>query len=355
MFLFIPCQVGSERVLKDEIDLLYHFKSAFSSSGFVTFKVPDGLYSHEVIRGLMSQLVNRSVFSRMVSLSLGKLFSANLVESVWQLVLQSQYFINRIHVFCRDRFMPGQNGFEPSIPSDLRDLHSKLVLSYPYRKFLGVGGDQFEQPAFLTETVLDVVRVDVDLYFVGVHFVTSNSPLHIFYPGGIIPIQLPTDAVSRAWLKFEEGLRWSGLPIGAGACCVDIGAAPGGGSQVLLARGAEVLGVDPAEIAPVVLNNPKFKHIRGKINQTQRSLYKNVRWVIADVNVAPKYTLDVLEEMIKRNSKIKGMLFTLKLPQLELAKQIPQFLKRIRNWGFRNVQAKQLVFNRREIMVAVQD
>jgi 23S rRNA (cytidine2498-2'-O)-methyltransferase len=290
----------------------------------------------------------------MVSISLGKLSSANLVESIWGLVSRSQYFINRIHVFCRDSFLPGDDGFEPCIPSELVELHGKLILSSPRPKFLGEGSDRFDHPAFLGETVLDVVQVESDLYFVGVHFITDNAPLHIFYSGGIIPIQLPIDAVSRAWLKFEEGLRWSGLPIGVGSCCVDIGAAPGGGSQVLLSRGAEVLGVDPAEIAPIVLSNPLFRHIRGRINQTQRSLYKNVRWVIADVNVAPKYTLDVLEDVIKHNSKIKGMLFTLKLPQLELAKQIPKFIKRVRNWGFKNVQAKQLVFNRHEVMLAAQ-
>jgi 23S rRNA (cytidine2498-2'-O)-methyltransferase len=224
----------------------------------------------------------------MVSFSLGKLSSENLVESIWRLVSQTEYFINRVHVFCRDDLMPGQNGFEPFVPSELIELHREIVLASPRPKFLGVGSDQFVHPASVGETVLDVVRVEDNLFFVGVHFVMKDSPIHVLYSGGIIPIQLPTDAVSRAWLKFEEGLRWSQFPIDANSCCVDIGASPGGGSQVLLARGAEVLGVDPAEISEVVLNNPKFKHIRGRINQTQRSLYKKAQWIIADMNVAPK-------------------------------------------------------------------
>ncbi|MDR1054055.1 MAG: hypothetical protein LBL39_07750 [Planctomycetaceae bacterium] len=359
MFLFITCQVGSERVLKGEISELYHFNSAFSRPGFVTFKVADELYSQDTIRLVMSDLVSNSVFARTVSIYLGKLPAENLVESVWQLVAQHQhqYFINRVHVFERDHFMPGQNGFEPSVSAELVELHGKLVSGNPLPKFLGVGSERFDQPAVLGETVLDVVRVDVDLYFVGVHFVGVNFakddvPVHVLYSGGIVPISLPKDAVSRAWLKFEEGLSWSGIRVEAGSCCVDIGAAPGGGSQVLLSRGAKVLGVDPAEIAPVVLRNPNFKHIRGRINQTQRSLYKNVRWVIADINVAPKYTLDVLEDVLRYNSEIEGMLFTLKLSHLKIAKNIPQFVKRIRNWGFKNIKVKQLVFNRQEVMVA---
>ncbi|MDR2345150.1 MAG: hypothetical protein LBE18_03710 [Planctomycetaceae bacterium] len=354
MFLFVPCQVGSERLLKDEISKFYNFNSAFSRSGFVTFKVSDELQSQDTIRAIMSQWLERSIFSRTVSIFIGKLPQANLVDSIWRLVSQSRYFINRVHVWGRDKFMPGQNGFEPNIPTDLIELHNGLVRNSPQPKFLGIDSNRFDQAAFIGETVLDVVRVEDDLYFAGVHFVTENSPIHVLYSGGIIPIQLPPEAVSRAWLKFEEGLQWAGFPIGEGSNCADIGASPGGGSQTLLSRGAKVLGVDPAVIAPSVLKNPNFKHIRGKINQTQRSLYKDVRWVIADINTAPKYTLDVLEDVIKYNSKIEGMLFTLKLLRLELVEQIPQFLQQIYKWGFKKIKIKQLVFNRQEIMAAVQ-
>ncbi|MDR2762613.1 MAG: hypothetical protein LBB88_08445 [Planctomycetaceae bacterium] len=352
MFFFIPCQVGAERVLKAEIAELYHFNSAFSRPGFVTFKVPDELSSYDAIRETTSQVAERSIFARMVSFSLGKLSSENLVESVWGLVSPTQYFINRVHVFCRDEFVPGQNGFEPFVPAGLIELHREIVRLSPRPKFLGVDAEQFNRPAIAGETVLDVVQVDVDLFFVGVHFVKENSPIHALYSGGIIPIEFPADAVSRAWLKFEEGLRWSRFPIDSNSCCVDIGSSPGGGSQVLLSRGAEVWGVDPAEMSEIVLNNPRFKHIRGRINQTRRSLYKKVQWIIADMNVAPKYTLDVLEDVVKFNSKIRGMLFTLKLSQLELSRNIPQFLKRIKSWGFEKVKVKQLVFNRQEVMVA---
>jgi hypothetical protein len=46
------------------------------------------------------------------------------------------------------------------------------------------------------------------------------------------------------------------------------------------------------------------------------------------------------------------MLFTIKLSQLELAKNIPKFIKQIKSWGFENVQVKQLVFNRQEVTIA---
>ena len=73
-----------------------------------------------------------------------------------------------------------------------------------------------------------------------------------------MPLELPQDAVSRAWLKMEEALRWSQLPIPRGARVADIGSAPGGASQALLAHGLLVTGIDPAEMAPSVLKNPPF-------------------------------------------------------------------------------------------------
>ncbi|MDR2170266.1 MAG: hypothetical protein LBP59_09005 [Planctomycetaceae bacterium] len=352
MFIFISCQVGFERILREEVGELYQFNGAFSLPGFVTFKTPDDLKSHESIRKIISDIANRSIFARTVSISLGKLSSDDLVKSVWRLVSQSQYFINRIHVFCRDRFVPGQHGFEPCVPVELKELHGCLTASSPFPKFLSSDAGQFNQPAICGETVLDVVRIEDDLYFAGVHFVTDDAPVHVCYSGGIVPIQLPANAASRAWLKFEEGLWWSKFQIGKNSCCLDIGAAPGGGSQVLLSRGANVIGIDPAKIAENVLAHPNFKHIRGRINQTKRSLYKNAQWIIADINAAPKYTLDVLDDIAKYNQNINGMLFTLKLPQLNLIKQIPNFIKQIKKWGFKNIKTKQLVFNKQEIMIA---
>jgi 23S rRNA (cytidine2498-2'-O)-methyltransferase len=171
----------------------------------------------------------------------------------------------------------------------------------------------------------------------------------------MIPLQSACDAVSRAWWKFETGLRWARFPIGCRTRCLDIGCAPGGASQALLARGAEVLGVDPADLPAEIKKHPNFTHLRDKIGQIRRTRFRKVRWILSDMNVAPAYTLDVIEELLSHpHIRIRGILTTLKLFDVRQAETIERYLERFRQWGFRHVRAAQLQFHRQEIGVAAQ-
>ena len=133
----------------------------------------------------------------------------------------------------------------------------------------------------------------------------------------------------------------------------EIGSAPGGASQALLARGLIVTGVDPAEMAPAVLNHPRFTHIRRRSMEVRRREFQKIRWLTADMNVAPEYTLDAVEAIVTHpRVNIRGMLLTLKLPQWELAANVPEYLARVQSWGYNLVQARQLQYDRREVCVA---
>jgi 23S rRNA (cytidine2498-2'-O)-methyltransferase len=121
----------------------------------------------------------------------------------------------------------------------------------------------------------------------------------------------------------------------------------------LLGRGFEVIGIDPAEMAPKVLEHPKFRHIRRRAVAVPRRAYRKVRWLTADMNVAPNFTLDAIEAIVTHAEvNVRGMLLTLKLPEWRLACEVPAYLARIRSWGFNLVRARQLAHNRQEICVA---
>ena len=348
MFIFSTCQIGAEAMLKREITQTFpNVRSAFARPGFVSFKTETSLPEN---------FGEHSVFARTAAVSLGKIETDQhdlLATEVWKIVSEHHLFVNRVHVFGRDPLLTGEHGFEPHIPPELVQIHRKIVEQSPKAKFWGTGAEDIFQPAQPGETVLDVVQVDSNLFFIGTHTLTETSPVHTRYSGGILPVTLPADAVSRAYLKFNEGFLWSGIVLCKGNRCLDIGASPGGCSQFLLQQGVTVLGVDPGAIHPAVLNHPQFMHIRSRIKETKRTLFRDVRWITADMNVAPNYTLDVLEEAVaKTDSSVQGLLFTLKLIHRELADKLPMLLDRIRTWGFSDVRMKQLVFNRQEVMVA---
>lgn len=350
-FIFLTCKRESTPLLKDEMKLRFpELRFSYSRPSFLTYKLPDAVASAEEAKSLFARAAGLH-FASSLSLSLGKITGGAADE-------MPDLFAEFIRPRLLDALTPAD---EPSAaphrvhfwtPADPAPTPESAALTERLAEFLPpAAAEAFPfLPPRIGETVLDCAAVTPTEWHIGVHPVTGY---HGRFAGGFVPLVIPTDGTSRAWMKFEEGLRWSGFPIGRGSRCADIGASPGGGSQALLARGAEVLGVDPAEMAPSVLRNPDFTHLRGKIGQLKRKLFRKTRWLIGDMNVAPNYTLDVFEELTSApDLEIRGLLFTLKLFQTELAKNIPEFIGRVRSWGFNQVKVRQLTFNRQEVMLA---
>ena len=142
------------------------------------------------------------------------------------------------------------------------------------------------------------------------------------------------------------------MPLRAGELWAEIGSAPGGASQALLGHGLKVIGIDPAEMDPAVLANPNFTHWRKRGRRPARE-YRGVKVLTADINVAPNYTLDTVENIVTHPEvNIRGLLLTLKLLEWKLAEQLAEYLDRVRSWGFTQVKARQLHHNRQEVCVA---
>jgi 23S rRNA (cytidine2498-2'-O)-methyltransferase len=231
-------------------------------------------------------------------------------------------------------------------------LHRLLLEACPHPEQLAEGAEHAFCPGIPGEYVLDCIVVEPDQWWIGLHRIKEKVEASL-WPGGMAPLLSTTDAVSRAWWKFETCLRWSRFPIGCKTRCLDLGCAPGGASQALLGRGAEVLGVDPADVAPAVKHHPQFTHLRGKVGQIRRSHFRKARWILSDMNVAPTYTLEVLEDLLRHPQiRIRGILTTLKLFEEKQALQLEQYLAHFRKWGFSRVSAAQLQFHRREVVVA---
>jgi 23S rRNA (cytidine2498-2'-O)-methyltransferase len=344
-FVFVTCQIGAEKAVKVEIARRWPlFRFAFSQPGFITFKLPEELE-------LTADFDLESVFARAYGFSLGQVTGRSAQElavAVWQ--KQTVCTVQRIHVWERDRAVAGDHGYEPAITAEAFDAHRMLLDNCPYPGSLARDADDLCRPVRSGEMVLDCIILAPDRRWVGYHRARSVSSR---YPGGIMCLEMPAEAVSRAWLKMEEALRWSQLPIPHGARVAEIGSAPGGASQALLARGLVVTGIDPAEMAPAVLDHHHFTHIRRRSTQVRRREFRKIRWLTADMNVAPRYTLTAVEGIVTHPEvNIRGLLLTLKLPTWDLAGRVPEYLDCVRNWGYNVVRARQLQHNRREICVA---
>jgi len=364
-FVFFTCQVGAEPALKHELAIEWPgLRFAFSRPGFLTFKLSSNLQ-------LPENFADKLVFARSAGFCLGRtsgMTAADRADSVWKLLGDRP--VTQLHIWPRDKYSPGFRAYEPGMTPEAIESERVIREAGEGRLRTATSSAADAAPRVLTEAkrgkksgttsqkssqadaplVADIVIVDGHDWWVGYHRVHS---LVSGWPGGFLQADLPPEAVSRAWLKMHEAVLWSGFNLKPRQSCVEIGSAPGGAAQFLLAQGLEVIGIDPAKMDPVVLANPHFRHILKRSKEVPRKEFAGVDWLACDINLPPNYTLDAVKAIVSHPGvRFKGMLLTLKLVQWSLADEIPKFLEKIRSWGFPRVRARQLHHNRQEICVA---
>jgi 23S rRNA (cytidine2498-2'-O)-methyltransferase len=350
-FLFAVVQAGAERALKNEVARDQpKLKFAFSRPGFVTFRIPD-----DVDAGREPKL--DCVFARTWGYSLGKVGGgaddAELARDAWRLIEDklptgAAQELKHVHVWQRERVLPGDASYEPAAAELERAVGEVLVAQRPGL----VSTPPFvNTAAAVGELVLDCVLVERHEWWLGCHRAASPETR---WPGGVPAIASPPRMISRAYLKIVEALEWSQLPVKPGDRCVEIGSAPGGSCLALLERGLVVTGIDPAGMDPFVLAQPNFTHLRARAKDVKRSVFRDCRWLVMDANVAPNYTLDTLDGLLTQAGvRPDGLVLTLKLTDPALAEKLPVVAERIRRHGYRRVRMRQLAYNAQEICAVV--
>jgi 23S rRNA (cytidine2498-2'-O)-methyltransferase len=154
---------------------------------------------------------------------------------------------------------------------------------------------------------------------------------------------------SRASLKVEEALEWLGQAPGKGEHCVDLGAAPGGWTERLLARGARVVAVDPARMAPHLAGHPRMQH-------AQESAFTYVPdapvdWLFCDMAWRPLEVAALLARW-GRQRWATWLVANIKLPMHDKN----PVLHRVRHvleshGGWQRLQVRQLYHDRDEVTV----
>jgi 23S rRNA (cytidine2498-2'-O)-methyltransferase len=146
------------------------------------------------------------------------------------------------------------------------------------------------------------------------------------WPMGIPRLRLPDEAPSRAALKLEEAF-WQLLTaserqqrLGPGRTAVDLGAAPGGWTHVLLQLGLSVTAVDRANLA-FSLQSARLRHLRADGFHFRPE--QPVDWLLCDMVEQPRR----IAELISRWAQAgwcRAALFNLKLPMKKRFEELLQ-------------------------------
>jgi 23S rRNA (cytidine2498-2'-O)-methyltransferase len=323
-FILAACHRGAEAELcRRQAEQLPELRRGAWRPGAVTFRLPAG---DDPPDDFFPDLV----FARTVIRSLGQVAAATpsgLVAAALSLAGPAAW--RNVHVWSRD----------PEAEADATTIRAELLAA------LGMAADTAACAA-PGDLVLDCVIDTADRWWVGWHRAATPASC---WPGGMYPVAMPADKVSRAWLKLDEAIATFAIPFAQGQRACELGAAPGGSCQRLLEAGLDVVGIDPAIIDPRVAGHPRFTHWRKRSRDVKLREFRGFDWVVSDMNIDPVSTLEAIGRIVaEAGVRPRGIVATLKLPTWSRAEALPVWLTTLREWGY-VPQVRQLSTGGREV------
>ncbi len=167
--------------------------------------------------------------------------------------------------------------------------------------------------------------------------------------GGRLRVHVAAAAPSRAAMKLVEAFAWLDRTPERGDQCVDLGAAPGGWSWVLLDRGAKVIAVDPAQLDPTVRHEKGMLHIKADAFHFDPG--EPVDWLLCDMAWRPLEVAALLGKWARRRWA-RLLVANIKLPMKKRAEHLFRVRDILEEAGWKHLRVRQLYHDREEITVA---
>jgi 23S rRNA (cytidine2498-2'-O)-methyltransferase len=329
-FLYAVCRAGSEGLLKSEVAQHHgdRLAPAFMRPQLITWKARAPL-PPDFSPGLS--------FSRNWGFSLGLVAESGLVARRWnEAMSQSGGFPARWDVYPRQ--VPDE-AISPEVWQEMDQIWSQLppVGDSPWIGEVIAGGAG--EPLLL-----------------GARPLVGDGPVS---PGGLARVTLPPESPSRAWLKVEQALAWSGWneeSFWLGKSALELGSSPGGISLALVRRGLQVEAVDPAPMDPSVLaetgpGGAKARHRQQPVGSLARETWtRPVDLLVSDMNLAPPAVIRYIERL-QPAVRARRWIITLKLNDAAVVSRLPDFRERLGRIAPQPLRVVQLPSNRQEVTV----
>ncbi|MEI7024319.1 SAM-dependent methyltransferase [Paenibacillus sp. y28] len=191
------------------------------------------------------------------------------------------------------------SGVEPAVPlGGLREALEQLLMQHQ-------GAQIAVQEA---EAVISVFITQTQLY-TGCSRTADNLS---DWAGGAVRFRREEGQVSRAKFKLLEAESRFGLDFSLVHKALDIGAAPGGWTSLLLERGAQVTAVDPGELHPSLRRHPKLTMLRKNAADV-RFRDNEFDLLVCDMSWSPKQMVRLVRELLYALCPGGTAIITLKL------------------------------------------
>ncbi len=176
------------------------------------------------------------------------------------------------------------------------------------------------------------------------------------WPGGERRFQEVDGQISRAEFKLLEALEAFGVALPASGVALDMGAAPGGWTRVLLEKGLSVVAVDPAKLHPSLVRHERVTHVRARIEE-RLSGAAPADVIVNDMRIDPRQSTAIMLQASSLLPPGGPAVMTLKLPDggvtdRALLATVRAGLKRLEP-AYLVLGARRLFHNRSEVTVAL--
>lgn len=163
-------------------------------------------------------------------------------------------------------------------------------------------------------------------------------------------LQQPEQAPSRAWLKIAQACQL--FPRDRSGYALEIGCAPGGAAYHLLELGLKLVGVDPGEMAPEIMANERFHHVKKPVQDIEgRDLKHKFSLLAVDTNLPASVSVKESLRLAEYSGKeLKEVFLTVKLPTPKLVASLQRYQGTLERLGFKAMLI-QLPSHHREILL----
>jgi 23S rRNA (cytidine2498-2'-O)-methyltransferase len=168
------------------------------------------------------------------------------------------------------------------------------------------------------------------------------------WPAGIAPVAEDRAAPSRAYGKLEESFAWMGVAPGPTDVCVDLGGAPGGWAWKALQRGARVVAVDRAPLAPPAAGHPALATLQGNAFTYQPA--SPADWLLCDVICEPLRTVELVDRWVGQGW-CRAVVATLKFKGASGYGLLEAAILRLAAHGWGHVRLKHLFRHHNEVVI----
>jgi 23S rRNA (cytidine2498-2'-O)-methyltransferase len=190
--------------------------------------------------------------------------------------------------------------------------------------------------------------------YLGISLTTDNLS---DWPGGARHFAHLPEQISRAEFKLLEALEVFGVTLPSQGLALDLGAAPGGWTCMLLDAGMQVVAVDPAKLDVRLSRQPHLEHYRGYAEDYLEEALKRRRKFNVITNDMRMDAREAARLLVQASACLLSdgfIISALKLPhessEIDPLKNLSEALKLLQR-HFALVQARQLFHNRQEVTV----